>query len=130
MRFVDPDNEFLRETAHAIQTHQPKDNGNDNFGDERVSEIYPDLLAGYKLKLEEALIFDAVQMFAEAINASRPLIKPREIDCYNKDEKLYSGTSIVNIMKGVSRFFVFLLFVILKIQDLSESLNRNIITFW
>lgn len=105
MRFVDPDNEFLRQTAQAIYTHQPTNNEDDDFADQIVDEIYPDLLAGYKLKLEEALIFDAVQMFAEAINASRPLIKPTVIDCYNKDDKLYSGTSIVNIMKGVSRYF-------------------------
>lgn len=103
MRFVDPDNEFLRQTAQAIHSEQVENDEEDEAFEEGTEyETYPDLLAGYKLKLEEALIFDAVQMFAEAINASRPLIKPTYINCNQRDDKLYSGTSIVNIMKGVS----------------------------
>lgn len=102
MRFVDPDNEFVMRTAQTIHKEaDPDDDGDEEYKYEVENEGYSDLLAGYKLKLEEALIFDAVQMFAEAINASRPLIKPTVIDCNTKD-KLYSGTSIVNIMKGVS----------------------------
>lgn len=101
MRFVDPDNELVRQASQAIHSYQP-DFDNEDFEWDTLDEAYPDLQAGYKLNLEEALIFDAVQMFAEAVNASRPLIKPTVIDCNSKEDKLYSGTSIVNIMKGVS----------------------------
>lgn len=109
MRFVDPDDDFLRQIARDIHSDSLSYDSQTDEEDKNLEDqnhLFPYLLAGYKLKLEEALIFDAVQMFAEAINASRSLIKPTVIDCDNKDDKLYSGTSIVNIMKGVSSLYL------------------------
>ncbi|KAG5882511.1 hypothetical protein JTB14_033312 [Gonioctena quinquepunctata] len=60
-----------------------------------------DPLAGYRLKLEEALIYDAVKMFAEAIKAAGPMVQPVSIDCYNIDDKLKSGTTITNFMRNL-----------------------------
>ncbi|XP_072382959.1 glutamate receptor ionotropic, kainate 2-like [Diabrotica undecimpunctata] len=83
MRFVDPDDEGLAEKAKKIYKQN--------------LEVF----TGYKLRLEEALIFDAVMMFAEALKAAEPLVEPYSISCYNDKEKLRSGTTIVNMMKNL-----------------------------
>nr|APC94353.1 ionotropic receptor 8 [Pyrrhalta aenescens] len=83
MRFVDPDNKDLTEKAEKI-----------------YKQALP-IFTGYRLRLLEALTFDAVKMFAEALKASEPLVKPTNISCYNDNEKLRSGTTIVNEMKNL-----------------------------
>ncbi|XP_056638599.1 glutamate receptor ionotropic, kainate 2-like isoform X1 [Diorhabda sublineata] len=83
MRFVDPDEEELGEKAAKIY--------------EKSQPTFP----GYKLRLQEALTFDAIKMFAKALEASEPLVEANPISCYNDDEKLRSGTTIVNEMKNL-----------------------------
>nr|XP_023024797.1 glutamate receptor ionotropic, kainate 2-like [Leptinotarsa decemlineata]XP_023024798.1 glutamate receptor ionotropic, kainate 2-like [Leptinotarsa decemlineata] len=60
-----------------------------------------DPLAGYQLKLEEALIYDAVKMFAAAIKSVGRMVRPLPIDCYNFEDKLMSGTTIINFMRNM-----------------------------
>ncbi|CAG9860825.1 unnamed protein product [Phyllotreta striolata] len=84
MRFVDPENPDLTEKSATIHSEDPLQ-----------------IFMGYKMKLSEALMYDAVKMFVEALKASEPLVEPTSISCYNGNDKLRTGTTIVNMMKSL-----------------------------
>ncbi|CAH1176214.1 unnamed protein product [Phaedon cochleariae] len=68
---------------------------------EKLLENTDQPLEVYKMKLKEALIHDGIKMFAEALSASETMVRPFNIDCYNASHKLSSGTTIINLMKGL-----------------------------
>lgn len=89
MRFVDPYNEQFQDIAALIY---------DTPEGFKVD-------AAFKLKLQEALIYDAVMMFADAVNSYRYIAKPRVIDCENSEDNFVSGTALVNQMKSVRYYY-------------------------
>ncbi|KAJ8982466.1 hypothetical protein NQ317_000424 [Molorchus minor] len=67
-----------------------------------ANQIYPGYgeFAGWRMRLEEALIYDAVRMFAEGINAAKPLSPVASTGCdEDTEDKFSSGTSIINFMR-------------------------------
>ncbi|KAJ8921823.1 hypothetical protein NQ315_008455 [Exocentrus adspersus] len=84
MRFIDPEDERLQRVAGQIYRGQ--------------EESY---VAGWKLRIEEALLYDAVMMFAETIKVTGPIKEPANINCYDSNEIFSSGTSIINFMKNL-----------------------------
>ncbi|KAJ8944594.1 hypothetical protein NQ318_006008 [Aromia moschata] len=56
-------------------------------------------LAGGKLRLEEALTYDAIMMFAEAIKAASPIKPIGSMSCHDGTEIFSSGTSLINFMR-------------------------------
>lgn len=83
MRFVDPDDANLTRVAAKIYD---------------VGEGM-NFVAGWFMRLEEALLYDAVRMFAEAIKDTQLRKYPNNISCRNDNERFSSGTSIINVMK-------------------------------
>lgn len=91
MRFVDPDEANLMKVAAKIYD---------------VGEGM-DFVAGWSMRLEEALLYDAVKMFAEAIKDIQLRRYPTNVSCGNDNERFSSGTSIINVMKvNVSTVFL------------------------
>lgn len=85
MRFIDPENKILQKVAMHIFNNNP------SF----------EYIAGWKLKLEVALIYDSISMLAEAINAA-PILPTVSLNCSETNTVGWkSGQTVVNIMKSV-----------------------------
>lgn len=85
MRFVDPYDDNFQDVAAKIH----------GIPNGRKFE------AGFLLKLQEALIYDAVMMFAESVHAFKNIIKPKLITCASSFESFSSGIALVNQVKSV-----------------------------
>ncbi|CAH2005351.1 unnamed protein product [Acanthoscelides obtectus] len=88
MRFVDPEDEYLKRTVCNMRSVSETD----------CSSISNPLI-GFEIRLEEALTFDAVKMFGSAVRSIRPMVKPVPLDCYNDADRFRSGTTIINTVK-------------------------------
>ncbi|XP_018563904.1 glutamate receptor ionotropic, kainate 2-like isoform X2 [Anoplophora glabripennis] len=84
MLFVDPDDKRLIKAAAKIYN----------------MEEGMEFAAGWKLRLEEALLYDAVKMFAIAVKEAPQLKEyPVDVSCHN-NQMFSEGTTIINYMKN------------------------------
>jgi hypothetical protein len=104
MRFINPDTQQIRTMGFEL------------YKNEINKDIHLSFIAAWKLQLETALIFDAVTMFGEALSNLPKNFASPILDCHSAQTWMY-GTTLINLIKGVSQVCSISLLGKLSFQD-------------
>ena len=115
-RLVSPDDEYVQDLAEQFQkyylkkrrtTREASDEDDEEEADEEPEEekevdVAPEGLTAEKMRLNTALTFDAVSLFAQVM-AENLDVSSSGVSCYDQS-RFINGTSIFNAMKTIPSF--------------------------
>ncbi|XP_044262846.1 glutamate receptor ionotropic, kainate 2-like [Tribolium madens] len=88
MRFIDPDSDTIRNLGLTLFRND-------------FTNLESGFIEAWKIKLEMALIIDAVMMFGEALNGLPKNFATPSIDCMSAEAWTY-GTTLTNLIKSIN----------------------------
>lgn len=106
LRLINPNDEYVKEIEDFfekkfLEKSNPAE-ASDGEEDAETLEM-PEGLQADKMKLETALTFDAVMLFAHSLKRIADL-KPDSVDCTDSNTIFKSGTTLLNFMRSAEPF--------------------------